>query len=110
MDDAIDRFVKKFVFGVAVALLPVWHGFRVIAAESTTIVGGRGDRLHLNGLDAFAVGIFFLGIGAAIHFYCFWRSCQSFQTLGRVGTIISCLTMIASLIFVMCRLIVRILL
>jgi hypothetical protein len=107
MEDAIDRFVKEIVFGVAVALFPIWHGVRVIVAGSTTIIGSHGDRLHLSGLDAIAVGVFFLGLGAAIHFYCFWRSRQQFQTLGRIGTYIACLTAMVALIFVVCKVLAR---
>jgi len=102
MDETIDIFVKRIVFGVAFACLPIWHGIHVIAKQTTSL-SYKTDVLRLYGVDAFSVGLSFVSFGAAIHFYCFWGFSKSFQRFGRVGTLFSCLLMIVTLLFAICH-------
>jgi len=101
--------VKMWFFGVIVAILPILHGVRVLIIGATTIIGRRGVRMELAGFDAWCVGVFFIGLGAALHFHYFWGLFQASQAVSQIGKLASASVMMIALAVVVVRVLIRVL-
>jgi hypothetical protein len=88
---------KRWIYGLALAALPIAYGAWCIATQHIILRSGRGPRAELTGAPAIALGAVAVCIGLFLHFHFLWRPHERLWRVGRIGKTVSLLGILAGL-------------
>lgn len=91
--------VKRWVYGIGLAALPVSLGVYCLAVGRAWVIG-RGLPVTLRGEAAIAMAIVYMSIGGLAHFHFFWSGHPKYWRVARAGKPLSLIAFAGGLLFV----------
>ena len=90
---------KRWIYGIAVAAVPIAYGIWGLV-HGGTILYGRGGALRLKGSASIAMSLAYLAVGLFLHCHFFWSSHKKLWRAAGVAKALSAILFIVSIGFV----------
>jgi hypothetical protein len=96
--------VKMWFWGVVAALVPFGYGVVSLFTGHARLLGRGGESADFRGVDAIAVAIGYISIGAFLHFRYFWGLHPKISDWSQLLCMLSLLSFVGSFLFTLARL------